>query len=99
MWEVVLGRTVTATTRNDEVMYLAEVQQSGVFRIKGLDQASLTHTLSSFCPSVLFPYAREAIDSLVVKGSFPPLMLSPVNFDALFEQTRLAKARQENQIQ
>ena len=99
LWEVVLSLTVTAKTENDEVMYLAEVQQSGVFRIKGLDQASLTHTLSSFCPSVLFPYAREAIDSLVVKGSFPPLMLSPVNFDALFEQTRLAKARQENQIQ
>lgn len=99
LWEVVLSLTVTAKTENDEVMYLAEVQQSGVFRIKGLDQASLTHTLSSFCPSVLFPYAREAIDSLVVKGSFPPLMLSPVNFDALFEQARLAKAQQENQIQ
>ena len=99
LWEVVLGLTVTAKTENDEVMYLAEVQQSGIFQVSGLDEESLAHTLGSFCPSVLFPYAREAIDSLVVKGSFPPLMLSPVNFDAIFEQSRLAQAQQENKIQ
>lgn len=99
LWEVVLGLTVTAKTENDEVMYLAEIQQAGIFYISGLEEERLAHTLGSFCPSVLFPYAREAIDSLVLKGSFPPLMLSPVNFDALFEQSRLAKARQENKIQ
>jgi len=99
LWEVVLGLTVTAKTENDEVMYLAEVQQSGIFQVSGLDEESLAHTLGSFCPSVLFPYAREAIDSLVVKGSFPPLMLSPVNFDAIFEQSRLVQAQQENKIQ
>ena len=99
LWEVVLGLTVTAKTENDEVMYLAEVQQAGIFYISGLEEERLAHTLGSFCPSVLFPYAREAIDSLVLNGSFPPLMLSPVNFDALFEQTRLNKARQENKIQ
>lgn len=99
LWEVVLGLTVTAKTENDEVMYLTEVQQAGIFYISGLEEERLAHTLGSFCPSVLFPYAREAIDSLVLKGSFPPLMLSPVNFDALFEQSRLAKARQENKIQ
>ena len=99
LWEVVLSLTVTAKTENDEVMYLAEVQQSGIFHVSGLDEESLAHTLGSFCPSVLFPYAREAIDSLVVKGSFPPLMLSPVNFDAIFEQSRLAQAQQENKIQ
>ncbi|MCH7743347.1 MAG: protein-export chaperone SecB [Proteobacteria bacterium] len=99
LWEVVLGLTVTAKTENDEVMYLVEVQQAGIFYISGLEEERLAHTLGSFCPSVLFPYAREAIDSLVLKGSFPPLMLSPVNFDALFEQSRLAKARQENKIQ
>ena len=99
LWEVVLSLTVTAKTEDDVVMYLAEVQQSGIFHVSGLDEESLAHTLGSFCPSVLFPYARETIDSLVVKGSFPPLMLSPVNFDAIFEQSRLVQAQQENKIQ
>lgn len=98
LWEVVLSLTVIAKTEDDAVMYLAEVQQAGIFHIKGLDEERQAHTLGSFCPTVLFPYAREAIDSLVLKGSFPPLMLAPVNFDALFEQSRLAKARQKNGI-
>jgi preprotein translocase subunit SecB len=99
MWEVVLGLTITAKNENDEVMYLAEVQQAGIFHISGLEEDAQAHTLGSFCPSVLFPYAREAIDSLVVKGSFPPLMLSPVNFDAMFEQSQLVQAQQENRVQ
>ena len=50
------------------------------------------HVFFSFCPSVLFPYAREAIDSLVIKGSFPPLMLAPVNIEAIYEQSRQQSA-------
>ena len=99
LWEVVLGLTVTSKNEQDEVMYLIEVQQAGIFHIEGLDEESMAHTLGSFCPSVLFPYAREAVDSMVVKGSFPALMLSPVNFNAIFEQSRLAQAKRENKIQ
>jgi len=99
MWEVVLGLTVTTTNEQDEVMYLVEVQQAGIFHIEGLDSETMAHTLGSFCPSVLFPYAREVVDSMVVKGSFPALMLSPVNFNALYEQSRLALAKEENKIQ
>lgn len=99
LWEVVLNLTVTAKNEQDEVMYLAEVQQSGIFHIDGMDAEIMSHTLGSFCPGVLFPYAREAIDGLVVKGSFPALMLSPVNFDAIYEQSKLAQAKQENKIQ
>jgi preprotein translocase subunit SecB len=62
------------------------VQQAGIFLIKGLDASSMSHTLGAFCPNILFPYARETLDSLVVRGSFPALMLSPVNFDALYAQ-------------
>jgi preprotein translocase subunit SecB len=51
--------------------------------------------LGSFCPSVLFPYVREAIDSLVLKASFPPLMLAPVNFDAIYEQSKRQRAEQQ----
>ena len=83
--EVVL--TLSVTVKNgEEVAFIAEVQQAGIFLIKGLDAASMSHTLGAFCPNILFPYAREALDSLVTRGSFPALMLSPVNFDALYAQ-------------
>jgi preprotein translocase subunit SecB len=84
-YEVVL--TLSVEVKNgDEIAFIAEVQQAGIFLIKGLDQASMSHTLGAFCPNILFPYARETIDSLVVRGSFPALMLAPVNFDALYAQ-------------
>jgi preprotein translocase subunit SecB len=84
-YEVVLTLSVTVNN-GDEVAFIVEVQQAGIFLIKGLDQGSMSHTLGAFCPNILFPYARETIDSLVVRGSFPALMLSPVNFDALYAQ-------------
>lgn len=84
-YEVVL--TLSVTVKNgEETAFIAEVQQAGIFLIKGLDAASMSHTLGAFCPNILFPYARETLDSLVVRGSFPALMLSPVNFDALYAQ-------------
>ena len=91
-FEVTLGLTVTAKNEVEEVIYLIEIQQSGIFLIKGMTEQALGQTLGSFCPSLLFPYAREAIDSIVTKGSFPPLMLAPVNFDAIYAQ---ASARAE----
>ncbi|WP_027857958.1 protein-export chaperone SecB [Marinobacterium jannaschii] len=84
-FEVVL--TVTVTVKNeDETAFLVEVQQAGIFTIAGLEEMELRHTLGAFCPNILFPYARETIDTMVTKASFPPLMLAPVNFDALFAQ-------------
>ena len=99
LYQVVLCMTVTASTEDDELMYLVEVQQAGVFLVDGLEENARLHTLGSFCPNVLFPYAREVIDSLVVKGSFPPLMLNPVNFDAIYQQSLVEQARKEDQIQ
>lgn len=84
-YEVVLTLSVTVNNA-DEVAFIVEVQQAGIFLIKGLDPSSMSHTLGAFCPNILFPYARETIDSLVVRGSFPALMLAPVNFDALYAQ-------------
>ena len=83
--EVVLTITVTVKT-GEEVAFIAEVQQAGIFLVQGLDDASQGHALGAFCPSILFPYARETLDSLVVRGSFPALMLAPVNFAALYAQ-------------
>ena len=99
IYEVVLRLSATVTNGEEEVTFIAEGQQAGIFAIGGLDEASMRHTLGAFCPNILFPYAREAIDNLVLRGSFPPLMLAPVNFDALFaqsEQRRLAEGEQAN---
>jgi preprotein translocase subunit SecB len=83
--EVVLTLSVTVKTAG-EVALIAEVEQAGIFLISGLDAAAMSHTLGAFCPNILFPYAREALDNLVTRGSFPALMLAPVNFDALYAQ-------------
>ena len=98
-YEVTLSVTVTATNESEEVIYLVEVQQSGVFFIKGMEDEAVTQTLGSFCPSVLFPYARETIDTIVIKGSFPALMLAPVNFDAVYAQAKAQAEAKASSIQ
>ena len=82
-YEVVLAVTVTAIVEG-QTAFLAEVQQAGIFTIGNLPEAALAHTIGSFCPTTLFPYARESVASLVNRGSFPQLNLAPVNFEALF---------------
>jgi len=85
VYEVAL--TVTATVKNESsTAFLVEVQQAGIFTINGPTGEQLDHLLNSFCPSLLFPYAREVISSEVVRGSFPQLVLAPINFDALYIQ-------------
>ena len=94
-YEVVLAVTVTATVEG-KTAFLAEVQQAGIFTIGNIPEAQLAHTIGSFCPSTLFPYARETVASLVNRGSFPQFNLSPVNFEALFAsyvQQRQAEAK------
>jgi preprotein translocase subunit SecB len=77
--------TVTAK-QGDKTGFLAEVDQAGVFTVKGFDDAQKGHTLGAFCPNTLYPFAREAISDLVVKGGFPQLLLAPINFDALYAE-------------
>jgi len=96
-YEVVLTLQVTAT-QDEKTSFLAEVQQAGIFAVAGIEGAQLRQVLGTVCPSILFPYARECIDNLVTRGSFPPLMLAPVNFDALYQQA-LAQAQQKAQDQ
>ncbi|MCJ8320125.1 MAG: protein-export chaperone SecB [Colwellia sp.] len=93
-YEVVLAVTVTASIEG-QTAFLAEVQQAGIFTIGNLPENALAHTIGSFCPTTLFPYARESIANLVNRGSFPQLNLAPVNFEALFAsyvKQRAAKA-------
>ncbi len=84
-YEVVLDITVTAK-HEDKTAFLAEVKQAGIFTISGFPQENMGGMVGAFCPETLFPFAREAISELVSKGGFPPLLLAPVNFNALYTQ-------------
>lgn len=87
LYETVLTLTVTAKTEG-EVAFLAEVHQAGIFEISGFPEEQLAPVLGIFCPTTLFPYAREAISELVSKGGFPQMLLNPVNFEALYAQSQ-----------
>lgn len=82
-----VGLTVTLTVKvEDKTAYLVEICQAGIFSVAGFSDQEYGHLLGSYCPNVLFPYAREAVSDLVIKGGFPPMLLAPVNFDALYMQ-------------
>ena len=85
LFEVVLTVTVTAKL-GDRTAYLAEVQQAGLFTLRGFDDPQMGHMLHAFCPNILFPFAREELASLIGKGGFPALLLNPINFDGLYMQ-------------
>lgn len=85
MHEVVLSVTITAKA-GDKTAYLVEVQQAGIFQLKGFEESQLGHLLGAFCPNILFPYVREAVSDMVSRGGFPQMLLQPVNFDALYAQ-------------
>jgi len=93
---------VTARVDDNEsgtTSFLVEVEQAGLFRISGIEGAQLDQTLGAFCPNLLFPYARECVDSLVNRGGFPPLMLAPVNFEAMYAQRKQREAQQAEDTQ
>ncbi|MEH6814527.1 MAG: protein-export chaperone SecB [Motiliproteus sp.] len=83
IYEVVLSLSITAKN-GDLLAFVVEVDQGGLFLIKGFPDQKLDEALNSACPMVMFPYIRETIDHIMLKGCFPPLMLAPVNFDALY---------------
>ena len=87
-FEVVLS--VTATCKlEDKTVYLAEVHQAGIFGVVGFEPQARDQILATYCPNVLFPYARQVISELVQNGGFPPFFLQPINFDQLYaEQMR-----------
>ncbi|WP_049235705.1 protein-export chaperone SecB [Moraxella canis] len=86
--EVVLTVSVTAKL-GESVAFIAEVQQAGIFLMRNIPEADMPHLLQAYCPNILFPYAREAISDIVTRGSFPQLLLAPVNFEQAFLQSQL----------
>lgn len=85
LFEVSLTVTVTVKLE-DKTAYLAELTQAGVFTMTGFEEQEMGPMIGSYCPTILFPYAREGVSDLVIKGGFPPMQLAPVNFDALYLQ-------------
>jgi len=91
--EVTLTITVTAK-QLEKTAFLVEIKQAGIFQMTGFDKEQMGGMLGAYCPETLFPYAREAISDLVTKGGFPQMLLSPVNFNALYMQHQQQQAEQ-----
>jgi len=87
MHEVVLTVTITAKTK-DKTLFLIEVQQAGVFQIINIEEAEMLPILNIVCPNVIFPYMRETVSDIVTRAGFPPVILSPVNFEALYNESK-----------
>jgi preprotein translocase subunit SecB len=94
VYEVTLTVTITVKSGENNA-YLVEVNQAGIFTMENFNEQEMGPMLGSFCPNILFPYAREVISDLVTKGGFPQLLLAPVNFDALYSQ-HLQQLQQQN---
>ena len=91
LFEVAMSVTVTAK-HGDKVLFLVEAVQAGIFQLRGIPQGDLPPLLGIVCPNVLFPYARETVSDVVNRAGFPPVLLAPVNFEALFAQQQAAAA-------
>lgn len=85
LFEVVVTVTVTAKA-GEKTLFLAEAAQAGIFAVRGVPPAEIEPVLAVACPTILYPYAREAISDLVTRGGFPPVLLAPVSFEAIYAQ-------------
>lgn len=92
LYEVVLTLTIDAK-EGEKTVFLVELQQAGLFELHGYEDAERAAITGSYCPSILFPYAREAIASIIQKGGFPEFVLQPINFDALYAQSQQQAAQ------
>lgn len=94
LYEVVLTITVEAKDE-DTTLFLVELHQAGLFEISGYEGEEFDAIVGSYCPNLLFPYARESIAAAIQKGGFPEFVLQPINFDSLYMQSRQQQAAAE----
>lgn len=92
-YEVELAVTVTAKAA-ERTMFLVEVNQGGIFQIRGFADSRLPMALEVACPEILLPFARDVINNLVTQGGFPPLLINPVNFEAIYRDKREGGSRE-----
>lgn len=93
IYQVVLTVTVTAKLA-DKTMFLVEAAQSGIFQVRNVPQQDIEPILAIACPNILFPYARETVSDTVSRAGFPPVLLAPVNFEALYQQRMMERQEQ-----
>lgn len=96
IFEVALRVTINLKD-GDDTIYIVEAEQAGLFNIKGFSEEQFPQILNITCPGILFPYLRETLDNVVTKGSFPALLLPPINFDALFANAVQQAAAEANE--
>lgn len=92
-FEVVLSLTVTVKNDN-ATAFLVEVKQAGIFLIDGVPEEQIAQLVGAYCPNMLFPYARETVSDVVSRGSFPQMLLAPINFDAVFAEAQRQRQQQ-----
>ncbi|MCL1824738.1 MAG: protein-export chaperone SecB [Betaproteobacteria bacterium] len=97
VYEVKLTITVAATLSGERTLFLVEITQAGIFRIQNAPEEELELILGIGCPNIIFPYARETISDAVTRAGFQPMLLAPVNFEALFQQSRQDAGIAQNQ--
>ena len=93
VFEVAIKVTVTSKIE-DKTVFLVEVTQAGIFQIRNVPEENLEMIVGITCPNILFPYARETVSDLVVRAGFQPVLLNPINFEALFAQQKQQQAEQ-----
>jgi preprotein translocase subunit SecB len=93
IYEVLIKITLTAKlTSADKVMFLIEVQQAGIFQLRNIPSTDMDHVLAVVCPDILYPYVREVVTETSVRAGFAPVLLNPVNFQALYQQQKAQAA-------
>jgi preprotein translocase subunit SecB len=98
LYEVTVTVTVTAKA-GDKTLFLAEASQAGIFAVRGVPPAEMEPVLAIACPTILYPYARETISDLVTRGGFPPVLLAPVSFEAIYAQRAQQQAAEGPRIE
>ena len=98
LYEVALRVTITVADGEDTI-YIVEAEQAGLFNVNGFAEEQLPQILNTTCPGILFPYLRETLDNVVTKGSFPALLLPPINFDALYANALQQSADEQESTQ
>ena len=94
VYQTVLTVTVTAKAK-EKTLFLVEVGQAGIFTLRHIPEADLEPILGIACPNILYPYVREVVSDLVSRAGFPPVILTPVNFEALYQAQKQAQAEQQ----
>lgn len=98
VYSVVLTLTVSAKV-GDKTQFLIEAAQAGIFQIRNVPEADLEPIVAVACPNILFPYARETVSDAINRAGFPPVILAPVNFEALYQQRLMEQQQGESKIQ